>query len=319
MKRQQRITSWVLGVIVLLIALVPIFAPGEGSQNLVSLILVWSIFALGFDLVFGVAGMLSFGHAAMFGVGAYALTLLTTRAGWDFLPALAAAGVIGAVVALVFSFFALRVSGLFFALLTLALAQLLFILAGSKLRDLTGGVDGLPGVPRPELWGLDFYDNGIYYYFVLAAFVVALVVAAVLRASPFGQALRAVKANDVRAEQIGFNVQRLRQAVFAISGAYAGISGGLLASLMFYVGPQMLHWSTSGDVVIMVLLGGMGTLLGPILGVAVFELLREWLSQVTAHWYGVLGLVFILCTIFMPGGLAGLVEAMGRRFGRERT
>lgn len=318
MKRQQRITSWVLGVIVLLIALVPIFAPGEGSQNLVSLILVWSIFALGFDLVFGVAGMLSFGHAAMFGVGAYALTLLTTRAGWDFLPALAAAGVIGAVVALVFSFFALRVSGLFFALLTLALAQLLFILAGSKLRDLTGGVDGLPGVPRPELWGLDFYDNGIYYYFVLAAFVVALVVAAVLRASPFGQALRAVKANDVRAEQIGFNVQRLRQAVFAISGAYAGISGGLLASLMFYVGPQMLHWSTSGDVVIMVLLGGMGTLLGPILGVAVFELLREWLSQVTAHWYGVLGLVFILCTIFMPGGLAGLVEAMGRRFGRER-
>lgn len=313
----HRITSWGLALIVLLIVLVPIMAPGEGTQSLVSLILIWSIFALGYDLVFGVAGMLSFGHAAMFGVGAYTLTLLMTRLGWDFLPALAGAGVLGAVVALVFSFFALRVSGLFFALLTLALAQMLFILAGSKLRELTGGVDGLPGVPRPELWGLDFYDNGIYYFFVLAVFVVALGIAALLRASPFGQALRALKANDVRAGQIGFNVQRLRQSVFAISGAYAGVSGGLLASLMFYVGPQMLHWSTSGDVVIMVLLGGMGTLLGPILGVALFELLREWLSQVTTHWYGVLGLVFILCTIFTPGGIAGLVRSIGRRFGKE--
>ncbi|MCD6671354.1 MAG: branched-chain amino acid ABC transporter permease [Burkholderiaceae bacterium] len=315
---KPRFVSWVLAALVLLIALVPIMLPGEASRSLVSLILIWSIFAIGFDLVFGVAGMLSFGHAAMFGTGAYALTLLTTRLGWGFLPAFAAAGIVGALVAVLFSFFALRVSGLFFALLTLALAQLLYILAGSKLRAFTGGVDGLPGVPRPELWGIDFYDNGTFYYFILAVFAVALLVAAILRSSPYGQALRAVKGNEVRAEQIGFDIQRLRQSAFAISGFYAGISGALLASLMFYVGPQMLHWSTSGDVVIMVLLGGMGTLFGPILGVAVFELLREWLSQVTAHWYGVLGLVFIVATIFAPQGLAGLVRLLVGRSGDSR-
>lgn len=314
----ERFVSAMLAAIVLLIVLVPIVLPGEAGRSLVSLILVWSIFAIGFDLVFGVAGMLSFGHAAMFGTGAYALALLTTRLGWGFLPALAAAGIVGAFVAVLFSFFALRVSGLFFALLTLALAQLLFVLAGSKLRDLTGGVDGLPGVPRPELWEIDFYDDGNYYYFILAVFVIALVVAAILRSSPYGHALRAVRSNDVRAEQIGFDIQRLRQSAFAISGFYAGVSGALLASLMFYVGPQMLHWSTSGDVVIMVLLGGMGTLFGPILGVAVFEVLREWLSQVTAHWYGVLGLVFIVATIFAPQGFAGLAALLLRRSGDQR-
>ncbi|MEQ8349056.1 MAG: branched-chain amino acid ABC transporter permease [Sneathiellaceae bacterium] len=311
----RRSIQAVLAMVVAAIALAPLVLPGDSGLHLVNLILIWSIFAVGFDLVFGIAGMLSFGHAAMFGTGAYALTLLTTRMGWDFLPALGAAGILGGLLALVFSFFAMRAAGLFFALLTLALAQLIYILAGSKLRDLTGGVDGLGGVPRPDLFGVDFYDDGNFYFFLLGMFVLALAVAGVLRLSPFGQALRAVKANDVRAEQIGFNVQRLRQAVFAVSGIYAGISGALLASLIFYVSPQMLHWTTSGDVVIMVLLGGMGTLFGPILGVALFEVLREGLSTVTPYWYGILGLVFILCTIFMPHGLAGLAQQLRQRFG----
>lgn len=307
---RARLVPAILALIVAAIVLIPLVLPGSKGLHLVNLILVWSIFAIGFDLVFGVAGMLSFGHAALFGTGAYALTLLTTRLGWDYLPALGAAGLVGGVLALVFSFFAMRVSGLFFALLTLALAQLVYIMAGTKLRDLTGGVDGLSGVPRPDLFGVDFFDDGNYYLFLLAIFLLAVAVAGILRISPFGQALRAVKANEVRAEQIGLNVQRLRKAAFVVSGIYAGISGALLASLMFYVSPQMLHWSTSGDVVIMVLLGGMGTLLGPVLGVALFEVLREWLSTATTHWYGILGLVFILCTIFLPQGLAGLLPQL---------
>ena len=232
-----------LALLVAIIISAPLLLPDGQGVGLVNAILIWSIFAIGFDLVFGVAGMLSFGHAAFFGVGAYTLSLLTMRMGWDFIPSLGAAGVVGGAVALVFSYFAIRVSGLFFALLTLALSQL----------------------------------------------------------------------NEVRAEQIGFNVQRLQRSVFTISGVYAGVSGGLLASLIFYVGPQMLHWTTSGDVVIMVLLGGMGTLFGPILGVAIFEIMREWLSTQTSHWYGILGLIFIICTIGMPKGIAGLITQLWDR------
>jgi branched-chain amino acid transport system permease protein len=302
-----------LAAVIALIVLVPMFQATEETLNLVTLIVIWSLFAIGFDFVFGIAGMLSFGHAAMFGAGGYALVLLVTKSGVGFLPALIVAGAVGGIIALGLSFFALRVSGLFFSLSTLALAQLVYILAGTKLRYYTGGLDGIPGVPRPALLGIDFYNNRNYYYFVVVVFLVGLAGMALLRSSPFGKALKAVQANDVRAAQIGFNVQRLRQCAFVISGFYAGVSGALLASLLFYVSPQMLHWSTSGDVLIMTVLGGKATLLGPILGVAVFEVLKEKLGQFTEHWYGVLGTIFIVCTILLPDGLAGLFVGRAER------
>jgi branched-chain amino acid transport system permease protein len=314
----SRIGSVVMSLVIAAMIVAPLVASSEESINLVSLILIWALFAVGFDLIFGMAGMLSFGHAALFGAGGYALTLLTTQHGIGFLPALAGAGLVGALFAFGLSVFALRVSGLFFSLLTLALAQLVYILASSKLRHITGGLDGLPGVPRPDLLGIDFYDNRNYYYFLIAVFLVGLAIMALLRASPFGRALKAIQANEVRAAQIGYNVHRLRQCAFMISGAFAGVSGALLASLMFYISPQMLHWTTSGDVLIMTILGGKGTLLGPILGVALFEVLKEKISQLTEHWYGILGLVFILCTIFLPNGIAGLFAGRKSREGDAR-
>lgn len=300
-----------MGLMVAATMLLPLLQPGEENLNLVSLILIWGLFAVGFDLVFGVAGLLSFGHAALFGIGGYALTLFTTRLGVPFPLALIMGGVLGAAAAFVLSLFALRASGIFFSLLTLALAQLVYTLAGSKLRALTGGLDGLPGVPRPAFLGLDFYDNERFYLFLCVVFLIGLGIAALLRASAFGMALKAVQANDVRAGQLGLNVQRLRQVAFMVSGFYAGVSGGLLASLLFYVSPQMLHWSTSGDVVIMTLLGGKGTLLGPVLGTALFEFLKEKLSQITEHWYGVLGVIFVATTILLPRGIAGLFDKEG--------
>lgn len=297
-----------MAVSVVTLMLLPDITGGENNRNLVSLILIYGLFALGYDIVFGVSGLLSFGHASMFGIGGYTLSLLTIHLGVDFVVALLLAGIAGAVVAFVFSVFALRVSGLFFALLTLALAQLVYIVSSTKLRGLSGGFDGITGVPRPQMLGIDFYDNANYFYFVAVIFIFGLAVAALLRASAFGQALKAVAANDVRAQQLGFNIHRMRQIAFAISGAYAGISGALLASLLFYVSPQMMHWSTSGDILIMTMLGGKGTLLGPILGVAFFEFLKEEIARYTAHWYGVIGLVFILCTIFLPKGIAGLFQ-----------
>lgn len=137
----------------------PFFLSGGEGVNLVSLILIWALFAIGFDLIFGMAGLLSFGHAALFGSGGYALTFLTVGHGVGFLPALLVAAAVGAALAFGLSIFALRVSGLFFSLLTLALAQMVYILASTRLREFTGGLDGIPGVPRPELFGIDFYDN----------------------------------------------------------------------------------------------------------------------------------------------------------------
>jgi len=305
---RKNIGTWIMALIVAAMIIVPFGLPSEQWVNLVSLILIWALFAIGFDLAFGVTGMLSFGHAALFGTGGYALTILTISYQIGFIPAILAAAMVGALLALGMGLFALRVSGLFFALLTLALAQMIYILASNKLRALTGGLDGIPGVPRPDLFGIDFYDNRTYYAFVVVVFLIGLALMALLRASPFGRALRAVQANDTRASQLGYNVHALRQSAFAVSGAYAGVAGALLASLMFYISPQMLHWTTSGDVLIMTVLGGKGTLFGPILGVAVFELLKEELSQITQYWYGILGLIFILATIFLRNGIAGLFE-----------
>ncbi|MES2483492.1 MAG: branched-chain amino acid ABC transporter permease [Pseudomonadota bacterium] len=283
--------------------------PMSGGVGLASLVLVLGLFAIGFNFSFGMAGLLSFGHAAMFGIGGYALMLAVTRLQWGFMPSLLSAAVVGAMLAGAIGMVSLRASGLFFALLTLAFAQLVSILVGTKFRGLFGGADGLPGVPRPALFGLDFGLDENFLLFLIAVFVLATLFAWLLRASPFGMALNAVRANDVRAAQVGLNVQRLRLSAFMLSGAYAAVGGALMASLLRYVSPQMLLWTVSGDVIIMTVLGGSGTLLGPVIGVAVFEILKEELSRLTPHWYLFLGAIFIVSTLYLPRGIAGLIAA----------
>lgn len=289
-----------------LFALVPIVTGDDAALYFVMLVMIWSVFALGYDIVFGVTGMLSFGHAAFFGTGAYAASHVMMSAGLGFGPALLVAGLAGALMALAFSVVALRMSGIYLGLTTLMLAELVYVAAAVKLRALSGGADGIPGVPRPMPGGLDGFENPVFYWVVLGVFALALAASEVLRSSPLGQVLRAVRQNSVRVAHLGFTVNRFRMAAFAVSGAYAGVAGALLASLMMYVGPQNLHWKVSGDVLIMTVLGGSGTLLGPVLGVAVVEALRELLSAYTQYWYGLVGLIFILCTLYLPQGLAGL-------------
>ncbi|MEQ8346691.1 MAG: branched-chain amino acid ABC transporter permease [Sneathiellaceae bacterium] len=277
-----------------------------------SLVLIWAIFAIGFDLVFGLTGLLSFGHAAFFGVGAYVQALLTLDMGWAFAPAFGAALLAGAGLAALFGMFAIRMSGVYLALTTLALAQLVNILVEVKLRGLTGGSDGLIGVPRPEAFGLDFYDSGIYLAFLAILFTIALAAAAILRRSPFGQVLQAIRQNEVRADQLGFDVRGSKIAVFAVSGLFAAAAGALMGGLTSFVGPDMTGWKVSGDVLIMTILGGRGTLLGPVLGVLAFELLRDVASAWTDHWYGILGIVFIAFTLFLPEGLMGGMRTLRR-------
>ncbi len=288
--------------------LLPFLHPSEALIQLVTLSAIWAIFAIGFDFVFGSLGMVSFGHATFLGVGGYAVALATQKYGMPFFYGASLAILLGAAFALLFSFFALRVSGIFFALVTLALSQLIFILADSKLRTFTGGSDGISGVERPNLWGIDFYDAVNYYWFVLGVYVLVMLVVISLRCSPFGRVIAAIRSNETRADQLGFNVNRFKQITFVISGGLSGLAGALLASLLMFMNPQMLHWTTSGDVIIMTLLGGSGTLWGATVGVIAFEVLKEWLSGWTEYWYGVLGMVFIVATIFFPRGIVGGLE-----------
>ena len=308
-----------LALLSVLLALAPWVISDQGLLYFMTLVMIWSLFALGYDLVFGVAGMLSFGHAAFFGMGSYVFALIVLKDPGLFLPAILAAGVAGGLVALLVAALALRLSGIYFSLMTLAIAELFFFAASSPLRDLTGGEDGLAGVPRPTLMGVSFVEDSRLFLLVAVFFIIGLVVSRTLRASPFGQALKGVRVGEVRADQVGFDVRRLKLAAFAVSGVYSGVAGALLGSLMQFVNPQGLHWSTSGDVVIMSLLGGIGTLYGPVFGAVVFEVLKEVLSSRTVHWYGILGLIFILATMFMPRGIQGVVAAIWSRLSKRNA
>ncbi|MCC7017967.1 MAG: branched-chain amino acid ABC transporter permease, partial [Rhodospirillales bacterium] len=250
------------------------------------------------------------GHAAVFGVGAYAYALIMHQSAALMPVAMLAAGLSGALSALIVAALALRLSGIYFSLMTLAIAELVFFAASSPLRGLTGGEDGLTAIPRPKLLGIDFYDDANFYWLVVALFAIALLAAQMLRGSPFGKVLEGIRLNEVRAEQLGFDVKRHKLAVFGVSGIYSGVAGALLCALMQFVSTQSLHWSTSGDVVMMTLLGGLGSLYGPIIGVVAFEALKELFSSWTVHWYGLLGVLFILVTMYMPDGLHGLLLAL---------
>ena len=306
-----RTLGWV--ALALALAAVPFSGAGQERLLLVNLILVYAIFAIGYDLAFGVTGLLSLGHAAFFGVGGYTLANLTLVLRWPFEAALLAAGVLAAALAAIMCVLALRLTGIFFALTTLAFGQLCYILASTRAKVLTGGMDGMSGVPRPRLFGVDFANDLYFYGYVAVIFLVLLVCAARLRASPFGQVLAGIRLNAPRIEQLGWRANHFRVAVFAISGFYAGIAGALLASLLFYVSPQTMNWTTSGDVLIMSILGGVGTLFGPVVGVAMFEILRDELGRITDRWYGLLGLIFILVTIFAPHGIMGLLTSAAAR------
>ncbi|MBV0881524.1 branched-chain amino acid ABC transporter permease [Noviherbaspirillum sp. L7-7A] len=296
----------------------PFATQNDFFLNLALLVMIWSIFALGFDLVFGSIGMVSFGHASFLGMGGYIVAIFTQRYGWSFEASTMAAMAAASLLAWIFSFFALRVSGIFFSLVTLALSQLLYILADSKLRELTGGADGIAGVTRPQLFGVDFFTTQAFYWYVVVLFTIVVACVAMLRASPFGRVMQGVAQNEIRTEQLGYDVHGIKQITFLVSGGISGLASALLASLLMFVNPQMLHWTTSGDVIIMTLLGGAGTLWGPVGGVILFELLKEWLSGQTQYWYGVLGVVFILATIYFPKGFLGEARRLATRAQRRK-
>jgi branched-chain amino acid transport system permease protein len=199
-----------------------------------------------------------------------------------------------------------RATGIYFAMLTLAFAQLLYTVA-FKWRDLTGGSDGIAGVPKTTLWwgGPSLASHTAYYYLVAGSLVLSLLVCRSLVRSPFGRALTAIRENERKFSVLGQDPRRFKVAVFVIAAVFAGLAGALFAPFRGFASPEVMFWVLSGQALMMVIIGGLGTLVGPVLGAMVFLLIQEELSTYTEHWMIFTGAIFVLMVIFLPGGLVG--------------
>ena len=289
----------------LALALVPL--TGNYVTGLIAEILIFAIFAMTLDLLIGYTGLMSFGHAAFFGVSAYTVVILGVHLGLSGWIGFAAGIVVAAVTAFVIGFFAIRVSGIPFLMITMAFAQLLMSVS-VKWRSVTGGTDGLSGFHRPTLFGLSLEHRPTEYYVVAVGFLVVLFLLRKLIASPLGSIFIGIKENEQRMQAAGYPVQRFKLLAFTIAGAFAGVGGGLYALHNAFVSSDILHWSLSGDAIIMVILGGTGTIIGPAIGAAAFLLLKNVVSSYTDYWLLWVGTIFILCVMFLPQGLWGFVR-----------
>ncbi len=273
-------------------------------------ILIYGLYALGFNLVFGFLGLLSFGHAALFGTGAYLCGIAIVHFGLPWYAAIVIGVVAGAIMAAAIGALAIRTRGIYFAMVTMALAQCVYYLF-YQAEGWTGGENGLRGinVNRIEIFGikLDFIDPLTRYYVIAAFVILALFALSRILASPFGAVIQAVRENEARARASGYNVTLTRFITFVLSGAFCGLAGALAALHLSIVPIEMLYYETSGMAVMMSLLGGMGTFFGPFVGAAVFLLLENLVSLWTVHWQLIVGAVFVACVLFFPAGIWGTI------------
>ena len=290
-------------------------------MDLIARIMIFAIAAVSLDLILGHGGMVSFGHAAYMGIGAYAVGVLSYYGidnGFLQIPlALGAAALIG----LVFGALSLRTSGVYFIMITLAFAQMLYFLAISL--EEFGGDDGMSSM-RSEFIGLiDMYDTVQFYYLIFTILVLVLFGLHRLVLSRFGMVIRASRSNEKRMHAVGFPTFRYKLAAFTIASTICGLAGVLFANLNEFVSPDVMHWTQSGEIMIMVIMGGMGTLIGPVLGATAFLLLEEYLPEwmemaVTnggEHWAIIMGPILIAIVLFGRGGIHALFASRGKRNG----
>ncbi len=283
--------------------------------------LIFAIAALGFNLLLGYTGLLSFGHSAYFGMGAYAVALMVKYLKIGSMEAFVLGGVLSAaVLAALLGLLCVRYTRIFFGILTLALSQVLWSLA-FKFFWVTGGTDGLR-VPTPTLLGgqlaVAFGNSGDklhflayrYYYYVLVIFAACVVLMWIIVHSPFGKALQAIRDNETRAEFVGVQVRRYRWLAFVVSGAYTGLAGALWVPLNGLTTPDIMHWTFSGKIVFFTVLGGFQTFVGPILGAVVYNYLETYAVGHTVYWQMVLGVVLVVLVLALPGGIVGTANRL---------
>jgi branched-chain amino acid transport system permease protein len=345
-----------------------------GYPDLMQRFVIFGIFAIGFNILFGLTGYLSFGHAAFLGVGSYAAIWMMKLFTLNVIPAILMSIVFGGLFALLVGWISLRRSGIYFSILTLAFAQMSYSLAYSVLTPITGGETGLqlkatdtpllsnlaPGeIGRANLFGMDMrqsfeltFGDWLFtfnagYYIAAVVMLIAFYISIRIFRSPFGMMLRAVKSNQQRMSYTGLNTRPYMIAAFVISGAYAGLAGGLLVAMDTQVGPERMFWTASGEVVLMTILGGVGTLIGPVLGAGMIKYMENIISKINESilhqwfafmpdgledfvvamiypfigkgWHLTLGIVFMLVVIFLPGGLVEGGQRIGRIFRRNKS
>ncbi|PXA98879.1 branched-chain amino acid ABC transporter permease [Nostoc sp. 3335mG] len=352
-----------LGFTVVVLAMPIWLAPfGAGYPDLLQRFMIYGIFAVGFNILFGLTGYLSFGHAAFFGVGSYAAVWSFKLLTLDAIPAMVFAVIISGLFALVIGYLSLRRTGIYFSILTLAFAQMSYNLAYSVLTPITNGETGLQltlgdarvldaalgqtfvGQPVPTLFGqqLSGYAG---FYFCAGFLILAFFIAQRIAGSPFGMMLKAIKSNQTRMQFTGFNTRPYALSAFVISGMYAGLAGALLAVTDPLAGAERMQWTASGEVVLMTILGGVGTLVGPVIGAWLIKYFENILSalndnilarffsflpegaadvmvKVTSKfvgdgWHLTLGLMFVIIVIFLPGGIMEGVRRLAALFRRS--
>ena len=276
-------------------------------------LLCFAIFACAYNLLLGFSGMLSFGHAAFFGCAAYITGWLATAHGWGTLPATLAGVAVAMVLGLLIGALAIRRRGIYFAMITLALAQLLYFVCLEA--PFTGGENGLQGVPRGALLGIVPLRSDLpMYYLVLAAFVAVFLFIRGVVHSPFGQVLKAIRENETRAISLGYEVHRYKLVAFVLSATLAGLAGALKTLVLGFVTLSDVSQATSGEVILMTLVGGTGTFFGPVIGAAVIVTLQEYLSDIVGGWVTVIiGAIFIACVLVFRRGLVGELAALRPR------
>ena len=296
-----------MGTIFVGLGLVPLFAELTQTPfylDLARRMMILAIGALSLNLIMGYGGLISFGHAAYIGIGAYVVGICAEHelvSGFIQWPL---AIIVSGLFAIIFGLISLRTRGVYFIMITLALAQMMYFLGVSL--DRYGGDDGLPLIERSNFGAVvDITNNVTLYFIVLGALVLSLLFSKRLINSRFGMVLQGTRSNETRMKTIGFPTLRYQLTAFVIAGMMAGFAGALLANHTDFINPDMMHWTRSGDLIIMVLLGGMGSLAGPVVGALAFILLEELLSGVTEYWQLIFGPFLILVVLFARGGLLG--------------
>ena len=347
-----------------------------GYPDLMQRFVIFGIFAIGFNILFGLTGYLSFGHAAFLGIGSYAAVWMFKLLSMNVLPAIVLAVIMSGLFALLIGFISLRRSGIYFSILTLAFAQMMFALAYSVLTPITGGETGLQlalddprilgvgrtaegNIPVPGLFGMEMRSSAelvlgswsftfnVGYYFSAIVMLMAFYLSIRIFRSPFGMMLRAIKSNQQRLNYTGLNPKPYTLAAFVISGMYAGLAGALMASMDPLAGAERMFWTASGEVVLMTILGGVGTLIGPVLGAGAIKYMENIISKINSDilhswfafmpdgledfvvaiiypfigkgWHLTLGIIFMLVVIFLPGGLVEGGQRLAGLFRRKKT
>jgi len=297
------IRYWWLGLIFIAILLLPLFI-GEFWVHVAIEILILGLFAVSFNMIFGYMGQLSFGHAAYFGVGAYATGLLLVKTSVPLPVALGVSMVTAGLFALVIGYFCVRLTGIYFAILTMAFGQMLYYII-FQWYSFTGGDDGLQGI-APPAW---LMSAGAYYYFTLFIVTAALIVMWFISQSPFGYTMRSIRENADRTRFIGINVSQYMLINFVVAGMFAGLAGGLLGPFNRSIAPDLCNWHQSGVPVFMTVIGGPLGFFGPMIGSVIYTFLFAFVTGFTEYWPLTIGLVIVFVVLFVPGGVLGLAQS----------